>query len=240
MDRKQLFLVSSRDLEIKSAEAYEQVKSQASQKGTLDKNLTQLDRLQKISMRLIPHAEIFRKDSLNWDWEVHLETNSQLNAYCMPGGKIMFFTGIIEQLKLTDGEIAAVMGHEISHALREHGREQMSEQLIKIGLIELGVKTGVVDKKYESALLVLSTLIIDLPHSRNQESEADVLGLELMARGGYNPREAVSLWQKMGASGGGKPPEFLSTHPSDDSRIKKIQATLSKVMPLYEAAKKAM
>ncbi|MEY4616239.1 MAG: hypothetical protein RJB66_1199 [Pseudomonadota bacterium] len=238
VDRKQLFLVSSSDIERSSAEAYEQVKREAAKKGNLDKNSEQLNRLKIISRRLIPHSEIFRNDSIKWDWEVHLESNPQLNAYCMPGGKIMFYTGIIDQLKLTDGEIAAIMGHEIAHALREHGRERMSEQLIKIGIIKLGVETGVVDKKYEGALLVFSSLVIDLPHNRGQETEADVLGLELMARGGYNPQEAITLWQKMGASGAGKPPEFLSTHPSDSTRIKNIRANLEKVLPLYRAAQR--
>ena len=130
------------------------------------------------------------------------------------------------------------MGHEIAHALREHGREQMSEQILKMGLLKIGVETGVIKEKYAGALLVLSNVMIDLPHSRNQETEADVVGLELMARGGYNPEEAISLWQKMAANGGGKPPEFLSTHPADETRIKKIRATLTKVNPLYRQAKK--
>ena len=236
MDRKQFMLVSSAELEAKSSEAYEQVKKKASEKKTLDRNPAQLRRLQMISQRLIPQVGFFRKDSVNWKWEVHVEDNPELNAYCMPGGKIMFYSGIIDKLQLTDDEIAAIMGHEIAHALREHGREQMSEQILKLAVLQVGVQTGVVNEKYAGALMLLSNFMIDLPHSRNQETEADVVGLELMARGGYNPEAAIRLWEKMASNGGGKPPEFMSTHPSDESRIRKIRAILPKVTPLYQRA----
>lgn len=237
VERRQLLLVSSEEIEEHSGKAYEQVKQEAKQKGQLDQNAAQVARVQKIAKRLIPHVGVFRQDSLNWNWEVHVQTSDEINAYCMPGGKMMFYSGIIDKLQLTDNEIAAIMGHEMAHALREHGREKMSEQIIKMGLLQLGVKTGVVKENYAGALMILSEMMIGLPHSRGQESEADLIGVELMARAGYDPREAISLWRKM-STGGAKPPEFLSTHPSDETRIKNIESVLARVTPIYQNSKK--
>ncbi len=236
--RKQFLLASSEQIESEAAKSYEQIVADAKQKNTLNKDPAMVSRIQAIAKRLIPHTATFRADALNWKWETNVTTLNELNAWCMPGGKMMVYTGLVDQLKLTDAEIATVMGHEIAHALREHGRERYSQELAKQVGASLLVMTGAVDEKYVQLGLVAS-VFFSLKYGRDQESEADTIGLELMARAGYNPEEAVTLWKKMGAaSGGSQMPQWLSTHPTGETRIRDITALLPKVMPLYRAAKK--
>ena len=152
----------------------------------------------------------------------------------------MFFSGIIEQLNLTDGEIAAIMGHEIAHALREHGRERYSQNLLQQLILEGGVAMEKISPTTAQVGSVVATYAVLLPFGRKQELEADKVGLELMARAGYNPREALNLWEKMSRVGGGnKPPEILSTHPADRTRLSEIERVLPAVMPIYQDNSKA-
>ena len=237
--RSQLLLVSSAELDQMAVQAYAKLKTEAAAKGALNTDAAMLARLRAIAARIEPKTAVFRSDAPGWQWEVNLIESEQLNAFCMPGGKIMFYTGLVRKLNLTDDEIAVVMGHEIAHALREHSREQVSQAAaaqtaIGIGTQLLGLGGGVsqlTGAAYEA--LVASRF------SRDHEAEADRIGLELTARTGYNPQAGVSLWQKMvNASSGGAPPAFLSSHPSDSSRVQKIQDLLPTVMPLYQAARR--
>lgn len=232
--RRQFLVFPEQQMNFMAAEAYDGEKVKAKKKNALDQNPAQLARVQEVAKRLIPHTAVFRKDAKGWAWEVHIISSPELNAYCMPGGKIIFYTGIIEKLKLTDGEMATIMGHEIAHALREHGRERMSEELAKQGLLEVAVMTGKLDPKHSQLVGLAFLTAMTLPHSRRDETEADEIGLEVMARAGYDPREAVSLWKKMREQGGPKPPALLSTHPADDQRIATIENLLPKVLPLYQ------
>jgi predicted Zn-dependent protease len=232
--RQQIMLVSSTEMKKGAVQAYSQVLAKAKKEGNLNPNKKQLQTLRTIANRLTSQTYVFRKDAPNWDWEVNIIKSKQLNAWCMPGGKIAFYTGIIEQLKLTNAEIAAIMGHEIAHALREHGRERASQaQMQGLGLAFLGVLTGA-----KSSTLNLTSLVMNvtmtLPNSREHEIEADRIGVELAARAGYDPFAAVSVWQKMKKISKGSPPEFLSTHPSNNSRIKDLKKYAKRVNHLYK------
>jgi predicted Zn-dependent protease len=236
--RKQLMSVSSQQVDEGAKVAYDQEVNKARQSGALNKDKQVYDRVQKISQRLIPQTKVFRPDAPGWAWEVNVQTSEDVNAYCMPGGKIMVYTGLVDTIKPSDAELAAVIGHEISHALREHSRERLSrayaEQIVLAGV---AVATGAEATTMQIASQV-SAVTFTLPHSREQEAEADRMGLELMARAGYDPNAAVTLWQKMSKAGGGGTPEFLSTHPSGESRIRDLEKTVPLVLPLYQAAAK--
>lgn len=246
--RKQFLLgVSEDQVNQQSLQAFNEVKTEAAKKKTLDVNPQQVARVKAIAAKLIPYTAVFRKDAPSWAWETHVITSDDVNAYCMPGGKIVFYTGIIEKMKMTDGEIAAVMGHEIAHALREHGRERMAEAQAQqfatgITMTTLAASGKIKDQNLQmisQGASLFTAVAITLPHSRGHESEADDMGVELMARAGYNPQEAVNLWKKMAANSGGKNPlAFMSTHPADDKRIADITALLPKVTPLYLQATK--
>jgi predicted Zn-dependent protease len=238
VDRSQAMLVSSAEINKAAGQQYAQLIAAARQKGLLDRDPAQVQRVRTIANRLIVQTGVFRRDAPGWSWEVHVITSDQLNAWCMPGGKMAVYSALIEKLKLTDDELAAIMGHEIAHALREHGRERVSQQMATA--LAVGVASAALGLGQGGAQLadMVAQVTFTLPNSRLHEQEADRIGVELAARAGYDPRAAVVVWQKMAQTGGSSPPQILSTHPSPESRIKDLEVFAQKVLPLYEAARR--
>jgi Zn-dependent protease with chaperone function len=238
VDREQRMAVSAEEVDASSKKQYAQMMAEAQKKGVLDRNAAQVQRVQAITKRLAAQVAAFRPDAAMWPWEVHVISLAEVNAWCMPGGKMAIYTGLIEKLNATDDEIAAVMGHEISHALREHARERISRQMVTQTAVGIaGALFGIGDVGQGLGNMV-ADVTLNLPNSRTHEVEADRMGVELAARAGYDPRAAIALWEKMAkASGGGQPPKWLSTHPSHEDRINDLRAYSAKVLPLYQAVK---
>jgi predicted Zn-dependent protease len=229
-------LVPAAQVEQAAEQNYRQMLQQAASKRALaGPEHPQLIRLRAIADRIIPLAPPWNERARQWKWEVNLIGSPQINAFCMPGGKIAFFVGILEQLQLDDDEVAMIMGHEAAHALREHARERMAKGLATRGALEFGAAIfGLGDLGRMAA--GMGEQLLSLRFSREDETEADLVGLELAARAGYNPRAGVSLWQKMAAANKNAPPQWLSTHPAGESRIREIEDNLPKVEPLYARA----
>ena len=229
-------MIPAGQLEQAAAQQYAQMLADARSKGALaPDNHPQVVRLRAIAQAIIPHALSWNPRARDWRWEINLIGSSQVNAFCMPGGKIAFYFGILDKLQLDDDEVAAIMGHEAAHALREHARERIAKSTLTRGALEIG-----------SALLGLGDLgrlaagageqLLSLRFSRDDETEADLVGLELSARSGYRPAAGISLWEKMAQASQGAPPQWLSTHPASGTRIRDMQANLPKVQPLFERA----
>ncbi|MBT9550320.1 MAG: M48 family metallopeptidase [Hydrogenophaga sp.] len=231
-------LVPADQIEQAGGQQFVQTVQEAKQKNALvPANHPQTQRLHAIAKRIIPFAAAWNPRAKDWRWEVALINSDQINAFCLPGGKIAFYTGILSQLKLTDDEAAMIMGHEMAHALREHARERLA----KSSATNLGLRLGAELLGLGNIGTVaadLSSQLLTLKFSREDESEADLVGLELAARAGFQPRASVSLWQKMASANKGGGPAFLSTHPSGPNRIKELQANVPKVMGLYEQARR--
>ena len=231
--------VTSAQLDQGAVQAYTQILGAERKEGDLNAEPAMTARVRAIATRLIPHVATFRPDALQWKWEVNVIRSDELNAWCMPGGKIAFYSAIISKLNLSDAEIAAIMGHEIAHALREHARERASEQQATGAIIGVGAAVLGAGQAGADLTQMAYQTVFGLKHSRLHETEADRIGVELAARAGYDPRAAISLWEKMGKATGGKSgPEFLSTHPSPDTRIADLRDYAAKTMPLYQAAAK--
>jgi len=229
-------LVPAAELEQAAQQQYGQMLQEAQQqKALLPANHPQVQRLRRMAQRMVKHTRPWNERAQRWSWEVNLIQSPQINAFCMPGGKIAFFTGILDTLKLSDDEAAMIMGHEMAHALREHARERLAKSSatnigLRLGAQLLGLG------ELGNAAADLGAQLLTLKFSREDESEADLVGLELAARSAYQPQASVTLWQKMTAASGGSGPSFLSTHPSGPNRIRELQGNLPKVQGLYEAA----
>ncbi|ODU09590.1 MAG: peptidase M48 [Rubrivivax sp. SCN 71-131] len=230
--------VSAETVEQQAQQQYRQMLDKASgDRALAPMQHPQLQRLRYIGTRIEPFTRDCNARAADWKWEINLIGSRQINAFCMPGGKIAFFWGILSELQLSDDEVAMVMGHEIAHALLEHAREQMGKNVVTSGAMRLGAsllglgQIGDIGAQIGSQMLALK-------FSRDDESEADALGLVMAARAGYDPRAGVTLWQKMTADGGGAPPALLSTHPAGPTRIKDIEARLARVLPDFDAARK--
>lgn len=232
--RNQLVLVSEEQAQASSVQAYAQTLSEARKQGKLSTDAALNGRVKRITDRLIVQAGNMYAPSRQWKWSVAVIDEPTLNAWCMPGGKMAIYTGIVEKLKLSDDEIAQIMGHEIAHALLGHGRERMSRAMAMQGGMTLG---SILAGRDLSVLAPVADVALTLPNSRENESEADRYGIELAARAGYNPRAAISLWEKMGAASGNSTPTFLSTHPAPGNRIQALNAQVPRMMPLYEKAR---
>jgi predicted Zn-dependent protease len=232
-------LVPAQEVETSSAQQYRQMLAQAAGKNALaPAGSAQLKRLRGIAQKIIPFALEWNPRARDWQWEVNLIGSTQINAFCMPGGKIVFYTGILKSLQLSDDEAAMIMGHEIAHALREHARERMGKNAATgIGASLLSQVLGL--GQLGQTVTNYGAQLLTLQFGREDESEADLVGLELAARAGYDPRAGVTLWRKMSAASSGAPPQWLSTHPAGETRIADIESHLPQVMPLYEKTLKA-
>ena len=235
VNRSQFMMISSSEVDRLSAISYNDQAQKAKEKNILVTSGPTYDRLKRIANRLIPQTGEFRDDTRQWNWQLTLIDTPTLNASCAPGGKVTFYTGIIEQLNLSDDETAAIMGHEIAHAIREHGRERVSQAMAQSAVANIAMAAAGGYGSAVSAANQVAQYVLVLPNSRQNESEADAIGLELAARAGYNPQAAISVWKKMiKATDSKSPPEFLSTHPSGETRIEQLTALMPVVEPLYQ------
>ena len=231
-------LVPAAQIEAEAARGYHDMLAQARAEHRLaTPENVQLRRLVAISQRLRPFAGMWNERAIGWQWEVNLINSPQVNAFCMPGGKIAFYWGILSKLQLSDDEVAMVMGHEMTHALREHGRAQIGKQVATQGTIAL--LAGLFGWSNASRQVAgMGGRLLSLKYSRDDETEADLVGLELAARAGYQPQAAITLWRKMEAASRGAPPAFLSDHPSNPDRLRVIAANIPRVQGLYDRAPK--
>ena len=243
VDREQMMLVSSAEVNRSAEKAYAQTIQEARAKNRLNRDPGQVQRVRAIAARLTVQTAVFRNDAPGWRWETNVISSDDLNAWCMPGGKMAVYTGLIDKLALTDDELAAVMGHEIAHALREHGREKVGQAA---GVNLAATIGGVIGSYYgvdasigKGVVGAAGELAFMRPNSRGMEQEADRIGVELAARAGFDPHAAISLWEKMARASGSGMPQWLSTHPSHESRLSDLRVYADRVQPLYRGARRS-
>ena len=221
VQRSQLMMVSAQEIEQASSQQYQEMLAEARRKNALDRDPATVQRVRRIVSRLTAQTGAFRPDAPAWAWEVHVFSSNELNAWCMAGGKMAIYTG-----------------HEIAHALREHAREQVSKSMATgIGVSVAGALLGF-GQAGQSLMSQVAKVTFELPNSREHETEADRMGVELAARAGYDPRAAVTLWNKMASQSAGAPPQWLSTHPSHATRQRDLAEYAARVMPLYQGARR--
>lgn len=237
VSRQQHMAVSSEEVNASAEKQYAQMMAEAKQKNALDRDPAQVERVKRIVNRLIPQTASFRPDAQKWPWEFHVITLDEVNAWCMPHGKIAVYTGLLQKIQPTDDELAAVLGHEMGHALREHTREQISREMGTQTVLGIAGALFGLGETAQNLGAMAANVTIALPKSRQDETEADRIGVELAARAGFDPHGAISLWQKMEKLAGSQPPQWLSTHPSNETRLSDLTQYAQKVMPLYTAAK---
>jgi predicted Zn-dependent protease len=233
--RRQLMLVSPSEAISASQSAYVQQMREFDEKGLISKDKALVDRVHAITGRLVAQAIVMRPDTKDWQWSIEvIDDPKTVNAWAMAGGRMAIYTGLIEQTKATDDEIAQVIGHEIAHALANHTAERMSVVMAsQLGVLAVGVASG--DNRMMAGAAAASLVAINLPNSRTAETEADRIGIELAAKAGFHPDAAASLWRKMEKAGGSGPPQFLSTHPAPGNRQERLAGLAAQMMPYYEA-----
>jgi len=239
--RSQFVVVSERMAIGESAAAYNAMMGELGKKKKIEADGERVKKVREITGRLIAQAVRFRPETASWNWEVQVINDpKQVNAFAMAGGKMAIYSGMWETLKASDDEIAHVLGHEIGHALANHTQERMSIAMtsqLAAQVVAIAIASRETQQLALTGAQMAALLAVQLPNSRESESEADQIGIELAARAGYDPKAAVTLWEKMSRLGDGRPPEFLSTHPSPENRAARLKELGERVQPLYLAAK---
>ena len=232
--RRQLLIVSEQSAITASKQAYTQMLQPYAKEGKIDNQPALKKRVHRITGRLIAQAVIMRPETKNWEWRIRIiDEPKTVNAWAMAGGKMALYTGLVNKIEPTDDELSQVLGHEIAHALAKHSAEKMSVAMASnAGILAVGILTDTKGLALTGAALA-AAVAIQMPNSRAAESEADRIGIELAAKAGYDPRAAATLWRKMAKAGGGRPPEFLSTHPSPQNREQRLSEIAPQMMKYY-------